>query len=161
MHRSKSGGRLPRARRERPRNRRAAEQRDELAPFQLIELHSIPLPAVGVRFASESVIRQSPQCPDCSRKRLFDHLVGARENRDRHVEAERLRGPKIDHQLELGGVLDRQIGSLFAFENTINIRDRAPIEVVVIDTVRGQSAALDEITESIHSREPGGGPPNR
>jgi hypothetical protein len=30
------------ARREQPRGRRAAEQRDELAPFQLIELHSIP-----------------------------------------------------------------------------------------------------------------------
>jgi hypothetical protein len=30
------------ARRERPRGRRAAEQRDELAAFQLIELHSIP-----------------------------------------------------------------------------------------------------------------------
>jgi hypothetical protein len=36
--------RLLRARRERPR-RRAAEQRYELAPFQLIELHSGPLPA--------------------------------------------------------------------------------------------------------------------
>jgi hypothetical protein len=34
--------RLLRARRERARNRRAAEQRDELAPFQLIELHSVP-----------------------------------------------------------------------------------------------------------------------
>jgi hypothetical protein len=31
-----------RARRERPRNCRAAEQRDEFAPLQLIELHSIP-----------------------------------------------------------------------------------------------------------------------
>ena len=33
--------RLLRARRQRPRGRRAAEQRDELASFQLIELHSI------------------------------------------------------------------------------------------------------------------------
>ena len=37
--------RLLRARRERPCCRRAAEQRDEVAPFQLIELHSGPLPA--------------------------------------------------------------------------------------------------------------------
>jgi hypothetical protein len=28
--------------RERPRRRRAAEQRDEVASFQLIELHSVP-----------------------------------------------------------------------------------------------------------------------
>ena len=46
---------LLRARRQRPRRRRAAEQRDELAPLS------------------------------------FDHLVGAHEQRWRHVEAERLR----------------------------------------------------------------------
>jgi len=34
--------RLLRPRRNGPRSRRAAEQRDELAPFQLIELHSVP-----------------------------------------------------------------------------------------------------------------------
>src|SRR5215470_7482980 len=33
---------LLRPRRERPRGRRAAEQRDEVAPFYLIEWHSIP-----------------------------------------------------------------------------------------------------------------------
>jgi hypothetical protein len=36
------GHRLLRARRERPHRRRAPEKRDELAPSQLIELHSIP-----------------------------------------------------------------------------------------------------------------------
>ena len=34
--------RLLRGRRERPRGRRATQQRDELPPFQLIELHSVP-----------------------------------------------------------------------------------------------------------------------
>jgi hypothetical protein len=34
---------LLRARRERPHRHRAAEKRDELASFQLIELHSIPV----------------------------------------------------------------------------------------------------------------------
>jgi hypothetical protein len=29
-------------RRERPRGSRATDERDELAPFQLIELHSVP-----------------------------------------------------------------------------------------------------------------------
>src|SRR5262249_25567132 len=37
-------GRL-RARRERPRGRRAAEQRDEITASQLIELHSVPSPS--------------------------------------------------------------------------------------------------------------------
>jgi hypothetical protein len=35
-------GRLLRARRERPRGCRAAEQGDEIASLQLIELHSVP-----------------------------------------------------------------------------------------------------------------------
>jgi hypothetical protein len=32
---------------------------------------------------------------------LFDHFVGAVEQRQRHGEAERLGGPEIDHQFEL------------------------------------------------------------
>ena len=38
---------------------------------------------------------------------LFDHLVGAREKRRRHGQAECLRGLNIDYQLELGRGLDR------------------------------------------------------
>src|SRR3954465_1880469 len=39
----------------------------------------------------------------------FDHLVGAGEQRRWHVEAERLRGLKVDDQLELGRQLNGQI----------------------------------------------------
>ena len=42
----------------------------------------------------------------------FDHLVGAREQGRRDFEAERLGGFEINHQLELGGLLDRDVGGL-------------------------------------------------
>jgi hypothetical protein len=37
---------------------------------------------------------------------LFDHLVGAGEQRGWHLEAERVGGLEVDHQLELGRLLD-------------------------------------------------------
>jgi hypothetical protein len=37
---------------------------------------------------------------------LFDHLVGAGEQRGRDSEAQRLGRSEIDYQLELGGLLD-------------------------------------------------------
>ena len=59
--------RLLRARRERPRRRRAAEQRDELAPFQLIELHRTSRAQAGqqdIEFAriSQEVLERFATC---------------------------------------------------------------------------------------------------
>ena len=42
----------------------------------------------------------------------FDHLVGAGEQRRRHVEAERLRHDQVNDEVELGRLLDRKIGGL-------------------------------------------------
>ena len=50
-----------------------------------------------VRFGPKADIRQP----------LFDHLVGALLEIQWYVEAQRLRGLHIDHQLELGQLLDR------------------------------------------------------
>src|ERR1700736_1505098 len=52
---------------------------------------------------------------------LFDHLIRAGEERRRNVEAERLRCLEIDHKLEFGRLLHRQVGRLLAFENATDI----------------------------------------
>jgi hypothetical protein len=57
---------------------------------------------------------------------LFDHIVGAREQRSRNDRADRLRGFEIDDELELRGLLHRKIGGFTAFEDGVHIaRDLA------------------------------------
>ena len=60
---------------------------------------------------------------------LFDHLVGARLQRHRHGQTERLRGFQINHQRELSRRLYRQVARLLTLENAIDIRSRAPDDV--------------------------------
>ena len=48
---------------------------------------------------------------------LFDYFSSLRQKQGRHREAERLRGLQVDHQLELGRLLDRQIDRLLALED--------------------------------------------
>ena len=56
---------------------------------------------------------------------LFDHLVGAGEQRGRQVEAKPLCSFKVDHQLVFGRRLHRETGGLLAFEDAVDIAGRA------------------------------------
>ena len=59
-----------------------------------------------------------------SKASLFDHRVGADKKRGRHGEAERFGSLHVDHQLELGRLLYRQIGGLGAFEDLVDVAAR-------------------------------------
>ncbi len=59
-------------------------------------------------------VRKVPFPDSCiaAKQTLFDHFVRAGEHRCRQIEAERLGGFQIDHQLVLGRRLHRQISRL-------------------------------------------------
>src|SRR5262245_7633801 len=84
----------------------------------------------NVRFTPKSGHRNSAlQCllcaksglMHCSMKSLFDHVVGALPQEQRHVEAERLGGFQIDHQLELVRSLDGELARFCALEDAVTI----------------------------------------
>src|SRR5437016_2654519 len=75
----------------------------------------------------------------------FDNLVGDGEQRRRHVEAERLRGLKVDNEFILGRRLHRQICRFFALEDAIDVLRRAPEHIARIRPIADQAAVLDGI----------------
>jgi hypothetical protein len=69
------------------------------------------------------------------RARSFDHLVGELLEILRHIEADRLCGLEIDHQLELCRELDWQLTRLGALQNLVNEVGGALIVCWLIDAI--------------------------
>ena len=75
------------------------------------------------------------------------------------VEAERLGGLEIDHQLVLGRRLHRQVGWLLALEDAIDVAGRAPVLVDEIRPIGDQAAGGDEDSVRSRPRAACAGPP--
>ena len=92
--------------------------------------HGILGPSTEVRFSPPSLRSRCAAatgalCQWPTLARLFDSLVGEREQRRRHVETECFGGVEIDHELELYRRLCRKIGRLFSFEDAIDRRKQS------------------------------------
>ena len=84
---------------------------------------------------------------------LFDHLIGALLQKERHVQAEGLGGLDVDDKLELDRGLDRKIGRLFSAQDAVNIGRRAPEIIGLIRSVGQQAAEFNEETIRIDGRQ--------
>ena len=81
---------------------------------------------------------------------LLDHLVGAAEQRQRHVEAERLGGPEIEDQLDLRGLLDRQVSGLLAFENAAGVDAALTVRIRKAVSVADEAACYSVLSKWVH-----------
>ena len=62
---------------------------------------------------------------------LFDHLVGAAEQRERERDAERFRGLEVDDKLDLYRLIDGQLGRLLALEHSRGVDANLAIGVLL------------------------------
>src|SRR5215207_2832930 len=83
----------------------------------------------------------------------FDHLIRAGEERGRDAQAEGLRGPEVDGQLELSWLFHRQLAGLLTLENLVDEAGEPEIKVGIVHRVRDQSPALDELAGRINDRQ--------
>src|SRR5436309_6074774 len=89
----------------------------------------------------------------CSKRMLFEHLVGAENNRWRYCETERLGGLEVDDEFELGRPLHWQVSGLRAFKDLVHIRRRPSVHVRVAWPIGHQTACLDQFTVRMHPRQ--------
>ena len=87
--------------------------------------------------------------PKADIDRLFDHLVGAREQRGRDLQAERLCGLEVDHKFILGRCLNRQIRGFLALKDAIDVACRASESVDRIRSVGHQAAVSYEVARQV------------
>src|SRR3989441_8413535 len=83
--------------------------------------------SVPRRRAAQSVFQTSAR--GGTRASSLDQLVSPQQKRLRDREAKGLRRLDVDHELELGRLLDGQVRRLCAPENLVNIGRRATGEV--------------------------------
>src|SRR5450830_1931627 len=80
---------------------------------------------------------------------LFNYLVGTGEQRGRHFEAKRFRGLEIDHQLEFGWLLDRQVFRLCALEDATDHHSDLTERIRKTGGVAHQAAGQDRLAFSV------------
>src|SRR5207245_1727759 len=112
-------------------------------------------PSPGAPAPAWSSGTRSP--PDYSPGRawlLLDHLVGASDDGLRDRKAEGLGGLEVDHQLELGRLLDGQVGGLRAFQDLVHVNGRAAERVGTAGSIGHEAASVDVLPLCIHGRQP-------
>src|ERR1700722_12879442 len=84
----------------------------------------------------------------------LDDLVGALLQQQGHFETKRHRRLEVDHQLEFGRLLDRQVARLFAAQDAVNVSRRLTVLIFDINAEESQAANCGEIAESVDRGQP-------
>src|SRR5215468_5559617 len=71
-------------------------------------------------------------------------VVGADQDRIGNADAEGLRRLEVDHELELGGLLEREVGRLGSLEDLVDVIRGPPMQRRKVGAVEHESTRIDE-----------------
>src|SRR5262245_19896566 len=96
----------------------------------------------------------SPKCQEATyapqqTAPLCDHLVGAGENRRRHIEAVGRRALQTDRQRVLGGRLGREVSGLLTFKDAVDVAGRLSVLLDLIGSIADQTANSYERAQEV------------
>src|SRR5262249_42704075 len=84
---------------------------------------------------------------------LFDHLVGLGEQGRREGQAERLGGLHVDHELEFGRRLNRQVRWSRPIQDPSDVACRSSNHIGQIGAVAEETASLRKFPREVYSRQ--------
>src|SRR5262245_5028849 len=84
----------------------------------------------------------------------LDQLISLCDELRRHFEPERLGGLEVDHQLELRGLLDGQVGGLGALQDLVHIGGSAPKHISKVRSIGHKAPGIDKLPPKVHGRQP-------
>ena len=79
-------------------------------------------------------------CTAGKRRRLFDYLIGSRDQCRRRIEAKRLGDLEVDGEMKFGWLLNWQVGCLLTLENPIDVGRCASKGVYLVNRITDQTA---------------------
>src|SRR5436190_2097879 len=86
--------------------------------------------------------------------RLLYDAVGGGDQGARQGEAQRLRGPGVEHEAEFRRLLDRQVGGLGASQDAVDIARGLAVEVGYVLAVAHQASVRHVILVNADRRQP-------
>src|SRR5664280_201854 len=102
------------------------------------------------------------ECPLCAKSRLmhrsktaslFDHLVGAGDERGRHDETKCLGSLEVDEQLEFGGLIVRDVARFGPVEDLVHVIRKTLGEFAEVRRIGHQPAQVHVVAIGINYRE--------
>ena len=82
----------------------------------------------------------------------LNQLISPCDEERRHFETKRFGGLEIDHQLELGRLLDREVAWLRAFEDFVHVGSGLPVGIENARPVRHETPGLHILPDAVCCR---------